>query len=172
MSSPTDRDHFTEHGWLVLRGAVAPERVAQLEGALDALVPPASYPAWGGRVVEVASLSRISAVLRSHAHEARFAGRVAQLLGTPRVQLLQDTALIKPAASPATVAWHQDYRYFTYLDRPQVVTARLALTRCSEGSGCLRVLDGSHAWGLLGDDLNFRHGSVEDGLQGLGLPHR
>lgn len=156
----------------MLRGAVLPERVAELSAALDAVIPPASYPAWGARVVEVAGISRASPLLAALAHDGRIAEAAGRVLGARRVQLLQDTALIKPAGSPATVAWHQDYSYFTYLDRPAVVTARLALTRCSEASGCLRVIDGSHAWGLSGGDLTFRRGSVEDTLQALSPERR
>lgn len=172
MNRAADRDFFAEHGWLVLRGVVAPGRVAELVKALDAVIPPASYRAWGDRVVEVAGVSRASEALLGQAHDASVARQVGQLLGARRIQLLQDTALVKPRGSPAQVAWHQDYSYFTYLDRPRVVTARLALTPCTEASGCLRVLDGSHGWGLAGDNLSFRRGDVEDALEHLDAERR
>lgn len=163
----TDRAHFAEHGWLVVRGAVPAARVAELERALDAVVPEAAYPAWAERVVEVAGISRASAALAAHAHTAAIAARAGEVLGATRVQLLQDTALVKPAAHPGAVAWHQDWSYLTYLDRPAVVTVRLALTPCTVASGCLRVLDGSHRWGHHGDDLSFRRDRVEDTLDAL-----
>lgn len=163
-----DRDAFAAHGWAVARGVVPAERVAALEAALDELVPAAGYPAWGDRVVELAGISHASAVLAAMAHDRALAALAGELLGAARVQLLQDTVLIKPAGSPAAVEWHQDRSYLTYLDRPAVVTARIALTPCREDSGCLRVLDGSNTWGgLHGDDLAFRRGAVEDTLGSL-----
>jgi phytanoyl-CoA hydroxylase len=162
--SQADRRFFEEHGWLIVRSAVAPARLAELEAALDALVPEASYAAWGGRVVEVAGISRGSPAIASAVHDPEIARLAAHALGARRVQLLQDTALVKPVAVPARVEWHQDYSYLAYLDRPSVVTARVALTRCSLESGCMRVLDASHTWGLHGDNLAFRRDSVEDAL--------
>jgi phytanoyl-CoA hydroxylase len=159
---------FAAHGWAVARGVLAPEEIAALEAALDAVIPAASYPAWGDRVVEIAGISQASPVIAAATHDARIAARAGALLGAPRIQLLQDTALIKPAGSPASLEWHQDYSYLTYLDRPAVVTARIALTPCTDEHGCLRVLDGSHAWGgLHGDDLAFRRGAVDNTLDAL-----
>jgi len=170
---PADVAFFAEHGWVVVRGLVPPARVADLEAALDAVIPAASYAAWGERFVEVAGISQAAPALAAHAHDAQVAAIAGALLGAARIQLLQDTALIKPARNPATLAWHQDRSYLSYLDRPAVVTARLALTPCTEANGCLRVLDGSHAWGgQHGDDLAFRRGEVEDTLDALPAPLR
>ena len=167
MPSDADRRFFQEHGWLIVRSAVAAARVAQLEAALDALIPEASYAAWGGNVVEVAGISHGSSEIAGHAHDPEIASLAAHALGARRVQLLQDTALVKPVAVSARVEWHQDYSYLGYLDRSSVVTVRLALTRCSIESGCMRVIDASHTWGLRGDNLAFRRDSVEDTLAAL-----
>lgn len=164
MPSDAERRFFQDHGWLIVRAAVPAARVAQLEAALDALIPEASYPAWGGRVVEVAGASRGAPALAEHARDPDIARRAAHALGARAVQLLQDTVFVKPAAAPARVEWHQDYSYLGYLEPPAIVTARLALTRCSLESGCMRVIDGSHAWGLHGDALAFRRDRVEDTL--------
>ena len=167
MLSDADRRFFQEHGWLIVRSAVAPARHARLEAVLDALVPEASYPAWAGRVVEVAGISRGAPEIAEHVRDPAIARLAAGALGARAVQLLQDTALIKPARVPARVEWHQDYSYLAYLDRPSIVTVRLALTRCSIETGCMRVIDGSHTWGLRGQNLAFRRDSVEDGLAAL-----
>lgn len=167
MPSYADRRFFEDHGWLIVRAAVAAERVAALEAALDALIPEASYAAWGGRVVEVAGVSHGSPELARHARDPELARLAAGALGARRVQLLQDTALVKPVAAPARVEWHQDYSYLAYLDRPAVATVRIALTRCSLESGCMRVIDASHTWGLVGDNLAFRRDRVEDALDAL-----
>src|SRR5689334_5162786 len=132
----SSREDFAEHGWLVVRGAVPTARVAELERALDAVIPAASYGAWGGRVVEVAGASRASRALAEHAADAGLAAIAGDALGAERLQLLQDTAIVKPPEHPGAVAWHQDFTYLGYLDRPGVVTLTLALTPCTIASGC------------------------------------
>lgn len=163
----SSRAHFAEHGWLVVRSAVAPARIAELERALDALIPEASYPAWADRVVEVAGIARAAPAIAALASDVALAEIAGRALGAARIQLLQDTVFIKPPARPATVEWHQDFTYLGYLDRPGVVTLRLALTPCTVASGCLRVLDGSHRWPHAVENLALRRGSVEDALGSL-----
>src|SRR5258705_13425122 len=109
MLSEEDGRFFQEHGWLIVRSAVATSRLAQLEAALEALIPEASYVAWGSRVVEVAGISRGSPEIAEHVQDPEIARLAAHALGAHRVQLLQDTALVKPVAAPARVEWHQDY---------------------------------------------------------------
>lgn len=162
-----DSQFFQTHGWLIVRGVVPISEIAELEAAFDLAIPPLAYPAWGAQVIEAAGISNASEAIARHAHDPRVARVAAALLGATRVRLLQDTALIKPASNPATIEWHQDYSYLAYLDQPWVVTARLAITPCVVASGCMRVIDGSHLWGLRGDDLTFQRTSVENTLDAL-----
>ena len=168
MLTDAERAFFAEHGWLVLRGAVSAGRVAALERALDAVVSPDQY-AYGyeDRVVEIASISLGSVALKAHAEDPVLAGLAAEALGVRQVQLFQDTVFIKPARTGGRVEWHQDYSYYAFLGPPNALTMRLALTPCTEESGCLRVIDGSHLWGLQTGDLSFRASSVDDALSRL-----
>ena len=167
MPAPAEDRFFAEHGWMVVRGLVPPERVAALRAAVDALIPEAAYATgFAGRIVEVAGISRGSPEIARHAAAPALGELAAAALGARRVQLLQDTALIKPPAG-GPVEWHQDQSYLGYLDRAAVVTVRLALSPCTERSGCLRVIDGSHRRGLHTEDLSFRRTSVEDTLAAL-----
>jgi phytanoyl-CoA hydroxylase len=154
--SAEQRAAFAENGWLVIRGAVERARVEALETALDAVVPETQYAVgYDGRVVEIASISRGSEALREHAHDRRIAALAAAALDVPCVRYFQDTVFLKPARVGGGVDWHQDYAYFTFLDRPAALTVRLALTPCTRDNGCLRVVSGSHRWGLCGDGLTF-----------------
>lgn len=167
MVDDAEREFFAAHGWLIVRGAVPPARVAELERALDDVIPEPSYRSgWAGRVVEVAGISAASTEIARHARDAGVGRLAARALGARRVRLLQDTALVKPAAG-GPIEWHQDYSYLAYLDRPAVVTVRLALTACTVDNGCMRVIDGSHAWGPRGADLSFRRTHIEDALGAL-----
>ena len=162
------RRDFAEHGWLVLRGVVEPARVAALEAALDGLFPELYYAAgYTGRVVEIASASRGSSVLAEHAHDRRIAALAAEALDVARLRFFQDTVFIKPSVGGGRVEWHQDYAYFSFLDRPVGLTARLALTPCTVENGCMRVVSGSHRWGLAGGGLSFRADGVTSALGAL-----
>ncbi len=50
---------------------------------------------------------------------------------------------IKEAADPAFVSWHQDSTYWG-LDRPDVVTAWVALTPSNESNGAMGFIPGTH----------------------------
>jgi chlorinating enzyme len=50
---------------------------------------------------------------------------------------------IKEAANPAFVSWHQDSTYWG-LDRPDVVTAWVALTPSNKANGAMDYIPGSH----------------------------
>jgi len=167
VAEDVDARFFQAHGWLIVRGVVPLAEIAELEAAMDVVIPPLAYPAWGAQVIEAAGISQASVAIARHAQNPRVARVAAMLLGATRVRLLQDTALIKPAGSPATIAWHQDYSYLAYLDQPRVVTSRIAITPCVVASGCMRVIDGSHLWGLRGDDLTFQRTSVENTLDAI-----
>jgi phytanoyl-CoA hydroxylase len=157
------RAFFAEHGWLVVRAAVARERVRELEHAVDELHG-ARPPAPAGTVWELASASQASPPIAQHAHDAAIAQRVAEALGCARVKLLQDTVLVKAAHVGGAVAWHQDHTYTGYLDPPRAVSVRLALTDCTRDNGCLEVIGGSQAWGLLGDVRALTERHVADAL--------
>lgn len=169
MSLSTEqRAAFAENGWLVIRGAVEPARVAALEAALDAVVPETQYAlGYAGRVVEIASISRGSTALFEHAHDRRIAALAAEALDVPRIRYFQDTAFLKPGRGGGGVDWHQDYAYFTFLDRPVALTVRLALTPCTRENGCLRVVSGSHRWGLSGEGLTFVADRVVSAIETL-----
>lgn len=162
-----EREFFATHGWLIVREVVAPDDVDRTARALDAIIPEASYAqGYAGRVVEIASISRGSTEIARSSMNPIIGRLAADALGARRVQLLQDSVLVKPPAG-GPVAWHQDGSYLGYLDRPAVVTVRLALTACTAEAGCLRVIDGSHGWGLPGADLSFRRTRIEDTLAAI-----
>lgn len=151
---------FREHGFVKLQGAVDPQLAERLSHELDRVFPEARLESQ--RVHERAGVSALSPLLAAQVRDRALAQRIAALLCCARVQLLQDTALVKPPRSAARVGWHQDHTYTGYLDTHACVSVRLALTDCSIESGCLRVLDQSHRWGPLGKVRAFRAAEVTD----------
>ena len=103
MAHDDPRAFFAEHGWLVVRAAVPPSRVRELEAAVEAIYDahPAVLP---GQVWEAAGISRISAPIAEHTRDPAVARHAAAALGCPRVQLLQDTVLVKAARIGGAVA--------------------------------------------------------------------
>src|SRR5438105_5687519 len=158
MAAVDEAAFFGEHGFIALRGVIAPERAAALAREVERVFPESRAPA--DRVHERVGVSALSALLAEQARDARLGARVAALLGCPRVRLLQDTALVKPPRSAARVEWHQDHTYTGFLE--ECVSVRMALTDCTLLSGCLRVIDGSHRAGFRGDLRALRALEVSD----------
>jgi non-haem Fe2+, alpha-ketoglutarate-dependent halogenase len=75
---------------------------------------------------------------------------VEDLIG-PDILVYHSTLFLKEARTPAFVRWHQDSTYF-YLEPHLHVTAWVALSEASVEAGCMRVLPGSHRWGLFEHD--------------------
>jgi ectoine hydroxylase-related dioxygenase (phytanoyl-CoA dioxygenase family) len=155
---------FAEHGWMVVRGAVSAESVAALTAEFDRVFPPSAYPRADGPVLESIGASRAFPALARHVTDPAIAAHVARALGCRRVQLLQDTLMLKPPRHGGRVEWHQDHTYTGYLEPAAMVSVRLALTDCNPENGGMNVLDGSHGWGLVGATRILSAASVTDGL--------
>src|SRR5438067_9399920 len=149
---------FREHGWIALRGLIRDGQAAALAREVDRVFPESRMPA--DRVHERVGVSSLSPLLAEQVRDPGLAARVAALLGCSRVQLLQDTALVKPPRTPARVEWHQDHTYTGFID--ECVSVRMALSDCTLESGCLRVIDGSHRAGFRGDLRALRALEVTD----------
>jgi hypothetical protein len=86
---------------------------------------------------------------RRVAFDPRLAGWAAQLLGAPRVRLLEDNALTKDPLSGGELKWHQDHSYWP-LAQPNALTFWIALDDVTLDNGAVRMAAGSH---LLGERL-------------------
>ncbi|MCB9737469.1 MAG: phytanoyl-CoA dioxygenase family protein [Deltaproteobacteria bacterium] len=146
--------HFAEHGWAVVRGAVAAPAAAALAAASEALLPTTVAASMVGDegVPQVTEPSRRHPALAAWLRERRPFAAAAAMLGARRVQLLQDVLLVKPPRPGARLAWHQDAAYFGFVAGFATASVRLALGPCTVASGCMWVLDGTHREGLARSD--------------------
>jgi len=161
MPPETTRAHFEAHGWAVIRAAVHHGRADALARAADALYaasPPANAGPW-----ELPGASRASAEIAQWVHDPDLAHHAATMLGCRRVQLLQDTLLVKPPGG-GHLAWHQDHTYTGYLQPARLVSLRLALDAGDAGPGCMEVIDASHRLGLRGEVRALADAGVADAL--------
>ncbi len=149
---------FETRGWIVLRGVVEAPALVALNRAFDALTGAGDTRG----VIQHPHASHADETFLRHLDEG-VAAIACELLGARSVQLLQDALLLKPPARPAgSIALHQDYSYTGYLDRPSGLAVGLALTDAPVAGGCLHVVDGSHAWGLVGGLRVFAPGLEPD----------
>ena len=172
--SSTVRAEFERDGCVIVRGVVAPDEVAAMTDVFLALIPEVAYPPGAdGRVIrEIPGAANAYPPLAQIARDPRFGALMAEALGAARVQLLQDTLLYKPAIHGGVVEWHQDYTYLGYLVPAHAATLRIALLPEDVENGCMRVVDGSHRWGPLGDNQAFRATSVDSLIPSLSPEQR
>jgi non-haem Fe2+, alpha-ketoglutarate-dependent halogenase len=83
-------------------------------------------------------------------HHPKILDAVEDLIG-PDILVYHSTLFLKEARTPAYVRWHQDSPYF-YLEPHLHVTAWVALSDATVEAGCMRVLPGSHRWGVFEHD--------------------
>jgi len=162
-------EQFDRDGWTVARGVVTADEVAAMTDVFTSILPEsADWPARSdGIVAEIAGASRAHESLARIATDRRFGALAAEALQAPRVQLLQDSLLFKPARAGASVDWHQDHTYVGFLAPPRVVTLRIALLPESTDSGGMRVVSGSHRWGSVGEIRAFSESRVDSLLPSL-----
>jgi ectoine hydroxylase-related dioxygenase (phytanoyl-CoA dioxygenase family) len=142
---------FDRDGSVVVRAAIARGRLSAMRKLFASVVPDTASRRRGGRELrEVTGAARTHAGLAKIARDPALGALAAAALGARRVQLLQDSLLCKPEYNGAAVEWHQDYTYVAFLTPPHVVTVRIPLDVEDESNGCMRVVDGSHAWGPVG----------------------
>ena len=75
-------------------------------------------------------------------HNPRILDAVEDVLGAD-ILCWGTSLFVKNARDPHYVSWHQDSTYWG-LDKPDVVTAWVALSPATRASGCMKMLPGSH----------------------------
>jgi phytanoyl-CoA hydroxylase len=167
-ANESERDFFAEHGWLVVRGALRPGELAEVEQAFDYQFPPALFArARPGEVWQLLGAARRHPPIARWLEHPALGARAASLFGADRIQLLQDTLICKPPRVGGPIEWHQDYSYTGYLEPARSLSVRLSLTACSVDTGCLQVLDGSHLWQWRGRSTILSDDRVRDALDQL-----
>jgi phytanoyl-CoA hydroxylase len=158
--TPSDAAFFRENGYLVVNDFIDADTVAQLmregtevcrgnRGDIDGLLP--SAPADDeetvlAKYVTCTHVHKISDLFTSFIADPRLAHAVGMLVGE-NVKGFASQFFIKHAGMPGN-AWHQDENFVPTRDR-SLCTAWIALDEATEENGCLRMIPGSHASGVL-----------------------
>jgi phytanoyl-CoA hydroxylase len=174
--SRSEVEYFGRNGFVIARNLAAhelcermkalamrhlAEEIGPLEYEAQVKYPgsPASLVAPGGRTVRrlLQAYSR-DPLFRDWATSRAIWDRLIPLLGT-QVELSQahhNCVMTKNPAFSSATSWHQDIRYWSF-QKPELISAWLALGQEHEENGCLLLVPGSH-------NIEFRREQFDDAL--------
>ena len=148
-------EHFEQNGFTIVRGALQPDLVRKLTIDLAALVELARDH--GGLVDASTGAGPVWQIVSPHHHapialdvlrQPAIAQTALECLRCDSIQLLQDAVVAKPARVGGSIGWHQDHTYTGFLRPAKLLSIRVALGTEDAAHGGLRVLAGSHRWGI------------------------
>jgi hypothetical protein len=96
---------------------------------------------------KVEGLARLDSLYRDFSRHPRLLDILTSLLG-PDIKLFRDALMMKPAHHGSAKPYHQDSAYWT-IDPPDLASVWMALDDATLENGCMRVLPGSHTWGVM-----------------------
>ncbi len=131
--------HYREEGFVAPVRALAPAQAAEFRRRFEAYERAHSgwYELSKGQKLYL--LQTWAAELASH---PKVLDAVEDVLG-PDIFVWGVSLFVKDAHNPSYVSWHQDSTYWG-LNKPDVVTAWVALSPATRASGCMKMLPGSH----------------------------
>ncbi|MCL2448310.1 MAG: phytanoyl-CoA dioxygenase family protein [Polyangiaceae bacterium] len=162
--------HYRAHGWARLGRALGDEWLAEMRARADAIMlgervvpglffqhdaPSGRYEelvfgrGWEGPSLEYRKIEKLERdpVFRAWIENPLFERVVRGVVGAD-VTLYRATLFTKGARGGTDLPWHQDGGSFWGLDRDPELQIWTALDDAPAESGCVEVLDGSHAGGL------------------------
>ncbi len=160
MLTQAQVDHYREHGYLLVEGMFSPAEAARFRHEAHALIERlqrehAVDATWdSARAVTMAKTSLLhchnvqfhSALLCRLMTDERLTDAVAQLIGTPNVQLHHNKLFIKPPETGSPFPMHQDQPFFPH-DNDTMIAAVVHFDDAPLEKGCIRVVPGSHRRG-------------------------
>lgn len=157
--SADERAAFERDGWVVLRGLLAPDELAELERSYmqflrrEIRVPGRDFcdmtAAWG-RPVEDFSIVNVMLPRRWHPplagnlYERRAADVAAQLCGAGLALDYDQLVAKPPRKSDAVFHWHQDLAYWPVTPDTRTASFWMALDVTDLDNGCVQFVSGSH----------------------------
>jgi ectoine hydroxylase-related dioxygenase (phytanoyl-CoA dioxygenase family) len=152
---------FHEYGYLAGIRVLNDAQLAALRDALTRLFDPAHlgndlfYEYFSNRSEQPGAVLfhalgawRIEPAFHDLLWNPSFLAPAKQLLDGA-VRFWHDQLFCKPAGHGATVAWHQDYSYWTRTAPMAHLTCWIGLDDSTRANGCLWYVPGSHRWNLL-----------------------
>ncbi|MCC6444724.1 MAG: phytanoyl-CoA dioxygenase family protein [Armatimonadetes bacterium] len=172
---------YREHGYWLAPRILSDEALESLRDHLARVVageyetarlplsrsPEAGEPA--DKIVQVNNAYWTDSVISRLALSPVIGAMAAALTGAKAIRLWHDQLLFKPPQSGESgqVGWHQDYGYWQCAEPAQMLTAWVALDDVDEENGCMKVVPGSHRWGLIpeGDFYDQNLAGLEERIE-------
>jgi len=153
--TPEQIETFRRDGCVFPIRVMSRERAAEVRAKLEAFERQAGGPL-KGHLRHKSHL--LFPWLDEIVHNARIVDAIEDLYG-PDLLCWTTNFFIKEANHPAFVSWHQDSTYWG-LDRPDVVTAWVALTASNRANGAMEFIPGTHT----SDQIPHRDTFAENNL--------
>src|SRR5688572_27481270 len=161
MLTQQQRTFYDENGYLLVEGQFTAQEARTFREEAHALIKRLSqhtdFNATWGSAQQIAEGTKLlhchnvqfySAVFTRLLVDERLTGAVADLIGSPNVQLHHNKLFIKPPEKGAPFPMHQDYPYFPH-ERDTMMAAIIHFDDAPLEKGCVRVVPGSHKVGPL-----------------------
>lgn len=167
MSAQEQKAFFEDQGYLIIEDLLTEQEIDTCQREIERLHQLAAQLQRKGELAasnfqcepfitdangEVPILRKIeqtrthSAVFRQLSAHPKLIATVQTLLGDDLL-LFRSTLMLKPAHHGSAHALHQDSAYWP-IDPPALVTVSIALSDATLENGCIKVIPGSHKWGL------------------------
>lgn len=161
MMKQQQRDFYHENGYLLVEELFTATEAEAFRQEAHALIGRLSQhtdfnPTWGSakqiaegtKLLHCHNVQFYSAVFTRLLVDERLTAAVAELIGTPNVQLHHNKLFIKPPEKGSPFPMHQDYPYFPH-ERHTMMAAVIHFDDAPLEKGCIRVVPGSHKQGVI-----------------------
>jgi phytanoyl-CoA hydroxylase len=165
---------WRENGYLAIEGILSPQKVEILRREADALSARAqgltestdrfklkAFDTGGTMLQQVAEPHELGGEWMALTRDPNVLDVVEELLG-PNILLYYSMLMMKPPRQGFTAPWHQDFAFFVH-DRTDLLACQIYLDDSTLENGCIRVVPGSHRWGLIN---HFKDGQFTGVVQG------
>jgi ectoine hydroxylase-related dioxygenase (phytanoyl-CoA dioxygenase family) len=159
----TERTQFERDGFLVKKGLISREWIAQISTEIDALhermaqqAPQGVGVSWEHlqegrprRIRQLMNSEVVSPTLNKTVRCDHVLDIIESLMG-PKISLFHSKLLMKAAQDGTVTPWHQDYAYWKRGEnRPVQINCMLAIDAATRENGCIQFAPGTQKQGLL-----------------------
>ncbi len=149
--SAAELETYDERGFVIIDDAFPPEDVTAINDEIERMMPEHAdtqehRPGW------IFQLGLRSELLGTFARDERILSLIEDIV-QPGIAVHSAKLVSKVPHSDIVCHWHQDEAFYTRPDDPKSFSQTrmsiwMPLQDANEANGCMRVVPGSHRWGL------------------------
>jgi len=130
------------------RSAGRPELLRNLAGGDLYLYKEEKKDFTGAVVVQIVNIWEADEAYFRHIYHPQITQMASELTGCDLLRVWHDQIQYKPPQVGTKTGWHQDFPAWPILEPADLVTAWVALDDATLENGCMRMVPGSHRWGV------------------------